>query len=1365
MLTSYRHRNIASSFLLVLILLTSSLVAPISAEAFEEPATHESEEPAKVHEDGRYYPGTGSSVSSGYIPLKTQWVDEGFPGRVDALSITNSRSQARSCANAHQEGDSVTVNQGSESTDATVAKIGAGIAVLVEIGVSIPATTLNDISTTWDNTIQPTVTSYFGSVPDIDDTCTVELLILSIDGGGGIGGYFNPSMSSAREIIFMDSEDLSWRNTIISHEFAHLLHSARDPGEYLWIDEGAADMAAYLTFGLTNTLVGHANGWTESSNMSVRWWNQRNGDYGAGFLMMLYVVDTMGGSNAFQRLISDSAKGSQGIVNLALSPEPGATPVGTTFSDIFANFSAAATLDSNQLGLGFSNLDLAFGCSSTICRIQYSGFNDTWSEMARSGVQEIEGWGVRAYRYTGGTGAQLSIRVQPSESGFMGSLLQRDSSTGTWSISNMVVDPTSSDLLGLVQSFGSDIDDVWVIVRFESSIGDCDYAYASCGPLPPEGYPTASMEVFAQLITDPAEISISESATFDRDGDGNDDSVEMEYQVLSQAFYERVDVLIESIDSEGQVVSSSTNRMIAGNSDPVEGRFWFTPPSDGDWTFRLSLIDGEGSEVDQVLGYQEGLWNMMPTASGSSSTIDTQPWLQIAFFGSGTDEWGIGLQNGTYSNIEPPAAYAWDFGDGSSSTLKNPYHSYTENGNYTVTLLVTDQGQGNSDIVTWDIFVNDSSDPLPEISVEGLSIGEGITLLTGQRVAFSSRQTEDNVPLDLLWFEWNWGDGQVESGVGLTETSHSWNDGDSDGTVYTLSLTVDDGIHRVSSDYLITILNRAPSVILDQPLQTFTLTPMILPDVFEDVDGAIVSWSWSFETGIEGDGVNIGGSSLSLGSDFTQTSSDLSNPRVAWKTPGMKNVTVEVEDNDGNRTAHTFNVLVLNQRPLAVLSRPVDGESGQEYIFDATSSYDPDGFATDLSFRWTIDGETIENISTVFYTFEEPGTYSVSLVVSDDLGEESGVKTYTIEISNPQPIPKIEARIATDGDDSIPEPVSTDDPAVVWMVPHTTAGGIFLAPGQPLFLDGGSSIDGDAEFENGTSTDRESPEWTGIVDWYWDFGDGSPVQEGATAWHSWSQPGDYTVTLTVRDSFLTGDVQSTTILVTVSEAPVIPAQSIVNTDQITVGDSVEISATFFDPDLESGIVAWLDKDAFVDSDGDGSVSNDRQWLLTGSLESFWDTDILLDEDGDGDPSNDFEWTEASWSEIGERQVLLRVCDGVDICVDRIFIVTVYTDQKSDTPKSLGELTLEDFRPSDENIGLLALVSLLAVLWWMILRQKDDEEMEAEEFDQTFDVPEVKREGGLQGMDQHIAPPQPKYLTIEDRRDEESGYIRPVRSRR
>ena len=1353
-----------SSLLLVILLLSSTVISPLSTAdegtTFDEPPPE-----VESSEQIRSYPGTDNEVSSGYVQLKLDWMNDGFPGRVDALQITQSRSAAKSCSNAYQEGDSVTVNQGSESTQATVAKLGSGIAVLVEVGVSIPLTTLNDIATTWDNTIEPTVTNYFGSIPDIDDTCTVELLILAIDGGGGIGGYFNPGLSSSREIIFMDSDDLSWRNTIISHEFAHLLHSARDPGEYLWIDEGAADMASYLTFGLTNTLTGHANSWTESSNLSVRWWNQRIGDYGAGFLMMLYVVDAMGGPTAFQRLIADTAKGAQGIVNLALNPEPSATPIGTTFSDIFANFSAAATLDSNQLGLGFSNIDLAFGCSTTVCRVQYSGFNDTWSQMATSGVQEIEGWGIRAYRYTGGTGAQLSIRVQPSESGFRGSLLERDSSTGTWSISEMVVDPATSDLLALVDSFGGETDDVWVIVRFESAIGDCDYSYSSCGPLPPEGYPVASVEVFAQLVTDPAEISISDYSTFDHDGDGIDDSMEMSYEVLSQAFYERVSVQIEAVGTDGEVISTMTNNMIVGNSVPVEAKFWFTPPTDGDWTFRLSLLNTEGLEVDQSIGFIPALGNLRPSALGSSSTDNTQPYLQIAFFGSGLDNWGIGLQNETYSNSEAPSGYSWDFGDGSTSSLKNPYHAYSQNGNYTVTLVVIDQGGSNSELVTWDIFVNDSTDPVPAISIEGLAIEGGISLLTGQRVAFSSRLTQDNIPLDLLWFQWDWGDGIVESGFGLTEVSHAWNDGDSDGTVYTLALTVDDGIHRVTSDYLITVMNRPPSVILSQPLQTFTLTPLILPDVFEDVDGAIVSWTWDFETGQEGDGVNVGGTSLSLGSDFTQTSSDLRNPRVAWKTPGIRNVTLEVEDNDGNRSSHTFYVMVLNQRPLAVMPRPVDGESGQQYVFDASASYDPDGLVSDLTYRWDIDGEIIENISTIFYSFEEPGTYSISLRVFDGNNEPSGLKTYTIEISNPQPIPEIEARIATDGDAPITGMLEPSDPSITWMVPHISDGGIFLAPNQPLYLDGTKSRDGDVEYLNGSSTNPESEDWTGIVSWYWDFGDGSPIVESESIWHSWSQPGAYRVTLTVRDGYLTGDVQSTTIEILVSEPPVIPAQSIVNTDQITEGDAIEISANFYDPDIESGVEAWLDKDAFVDSDLDGLDWNDRQWLLTGELEVYWDTDILIDLDEDGDPANDFDWDEGLWSEVGERQVLLRVCDGVGICTERVFVVTVYSGEVTSDPKSLGELTIDDLRPSEENLGILALVALLATLWWMILRQKDEEEAEAEEFDQTFDVPEVEREGGLQGMDQHVAPPQPKYLTLEDRRDEDSGYIRPVRSRK
>ena len=131
----------------------------------------------------------------------------------------------------------------------------------MEDGQVIPSTTLNDIASTWESTIFPTVTGYFGSAPDVDNTCQIEIVIFSIDGGGGIGGYFVPGLSSSKESVFMDIDDLSWRNTILAHEFQHLLHNARDPFEYIWIDEGAADMAAYLCFGVTSSLTGHANEW------------------------------------------------------------------------------------------------------------------------------------------------------------------------------------------------------------------------------------------------------------------------------------------------------------------------------------------------------------------------------------------------------------------------------------------------------------------------------------------------------------------------------------------------------------------------------------------------------------------------------------------------------------------------------------------------------------------------------------------------------------------------------------------------------------------------------------------------------------------------------------------------------------------------------------------------------------------------------------------------------------------------------------------------------------------------------------------------------------------------------------------------
>jgi gliding motility-associated-like protein len=50
----------------------------------------------------------------------------------------------------------------------------------------------------------------------------------------------------------------------------------------------------------------------------------------------------------------------------------------------------------------------------------------------------------------------------------------------------------------------------------------------------------------------------------------------------------------------------------------------------------------------------------------------------------------IQLLSNSTSGLYPISAWYWDFGDGNISNLENPIHNYTETGNYTINLLVTD---------------------------------------------------------------------------------------------------------------------------------------------------------------------------------------------------------------------------------------------------------------------------------------------------------------------------------------------------------------------------------------------------------------------------------------------------------------------------------------------------------------------------------------------------------------------------------------------------------------------------------------------------------------------------------------------------
>lgn len=74
----------------------------------------------------------------------------------------------------------------------------------------------------------------------------------------------------------------------------------------------------------------------------------------------------------------------------------------------------------------------------------------------------------------------------------------------------------------------------------------------------------------------------------------------------------------------------------------------------------------------------------------------------------------------------PATSWAWNFGDGNTSTLQNPTHTYTANGTYNVSLTITENGQNGS--TTKNNYITISMPAAPVTTGGNGTVGSKVTL-------------------------------------------------------------------------------------------------------------------------------------------------------------------------------------------------------------------------------------------------------------------------------------------------------------------------------------------------------------------------------------------------------------------------------------------------------------------------------------------------------------------------------------------------------------------------------------------------------------------------------------------------------------
>ncbi|MBI9040706.1 PKD-like domain-containing protein, partial [Lutibacter sp.] len=331
--------------------------------------------------------------------------------------------------------------------------------------------------------------------------------------------------------------------------------------------------------------------------------------------------------------------------------------------------------------------------------------------------------------------------------------------------------------------------------------------------------------------------------------------------------------------------------------------------------------------------------------------------------------------NSIIDNITP--VYAWDFGDGTTSALKNPTHIYAATGDYTVTLTVTDSGSAAcSDTTTSTIYVT-TFDPV-------FTVSDTNPICAGSTFTFTNQlATNSSANFSAASYAWDFGDGGTSTAANPTYTYPTPG-------IYTASLTVTEEHGCVKTyTYPADIVVNGP-IILDFttnvseicPGGDVTFTPTVTKRGGLPSDP---STSYTYEWDFENDGT---------------IDSTIETPTNIFAAVGDYTVTLTVTDNLGCSATESKTASVRVPALTAGIATTRNIYCLGNVTFTSSSTL---SFGTIDLYEWDLDNDGSYEISgpsssqTIDFSSQGTGIKTVGLRVTNNLGcSDTTTKSITI---------------------------------------------------------------------------------------------------------------------------------------------------------------------------------------------------------------------------------------------------------------------------------------------------------------------------------------------------------------------------------